>query len=137
MAIIPASASRKFNPGDYKGAPAWFVGRFLSQLNLFVDPVYLALLNGLTFLQNFNAQYYTQLIVAGALPTDNKFSFRSGIKGTPLEIIKAACNIAGNLTLPLSAAVDFSWYFDSGTIFITAVSGLTAGTTYNLTLRVC
>jgi hypothetical protein len=137
MATIPASTSRKFNPADYKGAPQWFIGRFLSQLNLFTDPVYLAFQNGLNFQQNFNAQYFAQLITAGATPASNAFSFKSWITGTPVEVIKAACNVATDLTVPLTAAVDFSWYYSAGTVYITAVSGLTAGTAYRLTLRVC
>lgn len=137
MAILPASTSRKFNPADYKGLPVQFTGRFLSQLNLFTDPVYTALSNGLTFQQNFNAQYYTQILKAGSTPTTNAFSFKSTISGPPIEVIKAACNVADDPIKPISSAVDFSWYHNAGVIFVTAVSGLTSGTTYKLTLRVC
>ena len=136
MAILPASASRKFNPADYKIAEAWFTGRFLSQLNLFTDPVYLALMNGLTFQSNFNCQYYTQILTAGATPDLNAFSFKCTIKGQPIEIVKASCNVASDLTIPITSVIDFSWYFSSETVFITAISGLTSGTVYRLTLRV-
>ena len=136
MANIPASTSRRFNPADYKTAPEWFNGRFLSALNLFTDPVFVALQNGLTFLQNFNAQYFTQQIIAGATPDLNKFSFKQTISGTPLECIVAAINLA-DPTKPITSAVSVSWYSDSGTIFVTAVNGLTSGTTYNLRLRIC
>ena len=136
MGNLPASTSRRFNPADYKTAPDWFNGRFLSQLNLFTDPVYLALLNGLTFGQNFNAQYYTITITAGATAAANAFNFKSTISGQPIEIIKAQCVVAGNLSSPV-APVDFSWYSTGGVVYITSVSGLTAGTVYTLTLRVC
>lgn len=136
MANIPASTSRRFNPADYKTAPDWFAGRFLSALNLFTDPVFLALQNGLTFLQNFNAQYFTQNILAGATPALNKFSFKQTITGQPLECVVAAINLP-DPTQPIVSAVSISWYSDSGTIFVTAVNGLTAGTTYNLRVRVC
>lgn len=136
MANIPASTSRRFNPADYRTAPSWFIGRFLSQLNLFTEPVFEALSNGLTFISNFNAQYFTQQITGGAAPGDNAFSFKSTITGTPLEVVKASCNQAGDLTVGI-APVDFSWYYDSGTIFVTSVSGLTTGTVYNLRVRVC
>lgn len=136
MAQLPASTSRKFSPSDYKSADPWFTGRFLTQLNLFTDPVYLALLNGLTFAQNFNAQYFTQIITAGATPISNAFSFKCGITGQPVEVIKASCNVASDLTIPVTSVIDFSWYFASGTIFITAVSGLTAGVQYRLVLRI-
>ncbi len=137
MANVPASTSRRFSPADYRTAPSWFTGRFLSQLTLFTEPVYLALLNGLTFQQNFNAQYFTQIITGGATPQSNAFSFKSTIGGNPVEVVKAAINLAADLTQPVTSAVDFSWYFSSGVIFVTAVSGLTAGTVYRLVLRVC
>lgn len=135
MANIPASTSRRFNPADYNKAPSWFTGRFLSALNLFTDPVFVALQNGLTFVQNFNAQYYTIIITAGATPGNNAFSFKQSINGSPIECIKASCTVASDPTIPLTTAVDFSWYADSGTVFVTAVSGLTMGTSYKLTVR--
>jgi hypothetical protein len=135
MSNLPASTSRKFAPSDYKTAPAWFTGRFLSQLNLFTDPVYAALSNGLSFFQNFNCQYFTQIITAGAAPTDNKFSFKSTVRGTPFEVILASCNVASDPTIALASVVGFSWYFSAGVIYITAVSGLTASTVYSLTVR--
>jgi hypothetical protein len=136
MASLPSSTSRRFNPADFKTAPDWFNGRFLSQLNLFTDPVYLALLNGLTFSQNFNAFYFTQIITSGATPASNAFSFKNTISGNPIEVIKASCNVVGNLSTPV-CPVDISWYQTGGTIYITAISGLTAGVTYSLVLRIC
>lgn len=136
MSALPASTSRRFNPADYKTAPDWFMGRFLSSLNLFTDPVFVALQNGLTFFENFNSQYFTANIIAGATSDLNKFSFKQTITGTPLECIVAAINLV-DPTKPITSAVSISWYSDSGTIFVTAVNGLTAGTTYNLRVRVC
>lgn len=135
MANLPSSASRRLNPADYKEAPAWFTGRFLSQLNLFTEPVYVALSQGLTFQQNFNAQYFNQTLTAGATPADNKFSFKQTTFGTPLELVIAACNLASDITAPLTAAVGISWYSNSPSIFVTSVSGLTPGVVYNLRLR--
>jgi hypothetical protein len=137
MAQLPASTSRKFNPADYKDAPKWFGGKFLSQLNLFTDPVYAALLSGLTFFQNFNAQYFTQSLTAGANAAANAFSFKSTIAGVPVEVIKASCNLASDPTVAITSAVDFSWYYSAGVVYITAVTGLTSGTAYRLTMRVC
>jgi hypothetical protein len=136
MAQLPASTSRKFNPADYKTAEEWFKGRFLSQLNLFTDPVYTALQNGLTFKQNFNAQYFSQILTAGATADLNAFSFKSSISGIPSEIVIASCNFAADPTIPLLSAVSISWYADAGTNHITAVSGLTAGSVYKIVLRI-
>jgi hypothetical protein len=137
MALIPASASRKFNPADYKIADPWFTGRFLSQLNLFTDPVYLSLQNGLTFQQNFDCQYYNQILTSGATPDLNAFSFKQTMKGSPIELIIASCNVATDLTIPILAVVGLSWYASNGVVFVTAVSGLTAGTNYRLVVRLC
>lgn len=137
MSNLPSSASRRINPADYKDAPPFFTGRFLSQLNLFTEPVYVALSNGITFQQNFNAQYFNQQITSGATPKDNAFSFKQGIFGSPVELIVAACNLASDITTPLNAVVGISWYVNGSTIFVTSVSGLTAGTVYNLRLRLC
>ena len=136
MAQLPASTSRRFSPADYKTSPDWFSGKFLSQLTLFTDPVFVALSNGLTFAQNFNSQYFTAQIIAGATPDLNKFSFQQTISGVPQECIIAAINLP-DPTQPILNAVSLSWYSDSNTIFVTAVCGLTAGTTYNLRVRVC
>ena len=136
MSQLPASTSRRFSPADYKTAPDWFSGRFLSALNLFTDPVFVALQNGITFLQNFNAQYFNQQITAGATPDANKFSFKQTITGNPQECIVASINLI-DPTQPITSAVGISWYSDSGTIFVTAVNGLTSGTIYNLRVRVC
>jgi|SRR5580692_4551973 hypothetical protein len=136
MSALPASVSQRFNPADYKTAPDWFAGRFLSQLNLFVNPIYLLLKNGLNFQSNFNAQYYTITFTAGANAAANTFNFTSTISGNPVEVIKAQCYQTGALSVAL-APVDFSWYATAGVVYVTSVSGLTAGTSYTLVLRVC
>lgn len=136
MSAIPSSLSRKFNPADYKAAPAWFTGRFLSQLNLFTDPVYTALLNGLNFQQNFNAQIYGATIQGAASFTNNMLSFKSTIAGSPIGVTLLSKNVAGNLTTPIISPVDFSWYYNGGTIFITGIAGLTPGVTYTLVFLV-
>lgn len=136
MGQLPSSASRKFNPSDYKTSPDWFQGRFLSQLNLFTDPVYTALLNGLTFQQNFNAQIYVLNITANASFALNTASFQVGIQGQPVGMILINKNFNGNLTAPLISPIDYSWYFSNGSIFITGISGLVPGINYNLTFLV-
>lgn len=136
MATLPSSTSRKFNPADYKNAPVWFTGRFLSQLNLFTDPIYTSLANGLTFQQNFNAQIYTINLTANALYTNNNISFTSTINGTPVGVILLAKNVANNLSTPVISPVEFSWFYNAGAIVITGISGLTPSVTYKLTWMV-
>lgn len=127
---LPASTSRKFNPADYKAAPDWFKGRFLSQLNLFTDPVYTALLNGLSFQQNFNAQFFTAVITGAA---QNSLSFKKTMIGQPVGLVIAQKNIVGALTTPLISPIDFSWYVNAGVVVVTGISGLAPGTNYQIT----
>lgn len=136
MSQLPASTSRRFNPSDYREAPNWFTGRFLSQLTLFTEPVFLALLNGLTFAQNLNSQKYTLQIKGDADFTLNTANFQCTISGTPTGLILVARNVASDPTIPVISPIDFSWYFNAGSIFITGIAGLTPGTTYNLTFLV-
>lgn len=133
MAILPSI--RRFQPGDYKSLPDSFTGRFLSALNLFTDPVYVALDNGLTFSQNFNAQLYTFQVSAGATADLNAIQFKQTIQGKPSALELCAVNIASDPTAPVLDAVSLSWYSNSGTVYVTAIAGLTAGTLYTLTVR--
>ncbi len=135
MANLPASTSRRFNPADYKNAEEWFKGRFLSQLNLFTEPIYLGLQNGLTFQANFAAQYFTQIITAGATPDLNAFSFKQTITVVPVECVVVACNLLSDPTAPIMSAVTISWYVNGGKVFVTAVTGLTSGSVYKTTVR--
>lgn len=130
--------TRKINPGDYRDAPAWFTGRFLNALNNFMDGIWNALNNALTFAQNFNAFYYSKTITAGATAGANAYQFAipPSFQGRPIEVVKASCVVAGAPETNLGAAVDFSWYSAAGVVYVKEVFGLTAGTSYVLTLRI-
>jgi hypothetical protein len=136
VANLPAATSRKFNPADYRTSPQWFNGRFLSQLNLFTDPVYTSLLNGLTFAQNFNAQTYKLSITGAASYIGNTASFKCTISGAPVGMILIAKNVATDLTIPVISPIDFSWYYNAGVIYLTGISGLTPGTSYAMTFLI-
>ncbi len=133
MAALPASTSRKFNPADYKGAPDWFVGRFLSNLNLFTDPVYTSLLNGLTFAKNMNAQIYNLAVTANAsMGVLTTASFTSSISGTPSGLILVGQNYQSDPTIPLASPITFSWYASGTTVNLTGIAGLTPSAKYFL-----
>lgn len=136
MSALPASTSRKFNPADYKGAPDWFTGRFLSNLNLFTDPVFTALQNGLNFQQNFNAQIFAASVQGATLYTSNTLSFQCTIQGQPVGCTLLSKNVANNLSTPIISPVEFSWYYNAGTIAITGIGGLTPGVNYRLVFMV-
>jgi len=130
MASLPVT--RKFNPGDYKSLPDAFTNRFISALNLFTDPVYVALQNGITFQENFNAQIFSFAITGGATAASNAVNFRQLITGFPVGLIKLSCNVSSDPSIPVTSPVDFSWYASGGQVYITAISGLTTGTQYIL-----
>lgn len=131
----PLPSSRRFNPGDYKGMPEIFLGRFLSSLNLFTEPVFAILQKGLNFYENFNAQVYPFQIVGGATASDNILQFKSTVQGRVRALELCSVNESNDPTAPVTNAVGFSWYTDSGNIYITAIAGLTAGTTYTILVR--
>jgi|SRR5581483_4322779 len=131
---MPLPSIRRFYTEDYPTSTDWFK-RFIGQLNLFVDPTYNLLNRGLTFPQNVNAQLYTFTLTAGATSDLNTVRFTSTVAGKPTGLIKVACNLTSNITSPVTSAVDISsWYVNGNQIVITAISGLTAGQTYTLTV---
>lgn len=135
MAAIPTT--RRFNPSDFKGLPDTFTGRFLSQLNLFTDPVWVALNNGLTVQQNMNGFIYSFQVIGAATPAAVKFILPNTFSGRPFAVQLVQANLASDITAPLTNQITInSWYTDSGNVFITAIGGLTSGTTYNLTVLV-
>lgn len=131
MSSLPSV--RRFYNEDYSGSPTWFQ-RFIGTLNLFSDPVYQNLKNGLSFQQNFNAQVYQFTITAGATADLNTIKFTKTIAGQPIGLIIIACNLASSITAPVTSATSLSWYTNGNTIQITAINGLTSGTQYNISV---
>lgn len=130
---MPLPSIHRFYTEDYQGAPSWFQ-RFINTLNLFSDPVYQSLNMGLTFQSNLNAQVYTFTITAGASASANVVNFTKKINGQATGLLKIAANVSSNIATPITSAIDLCWYQDGNTIRITAISGLTSGTTYNITV---
>lgn len=137
MAIPPTI--QKIDPADFKDAPAWFTGRFLNTLNTsFLRYVYNALNQALTFIQNFNAFYNTSTVQGAASAAGNayKFAIPTTFQGNPVEVVVAQCMVAGAPESAIGGAVAVSWYASAGVVYIKEVFGLTAGTSYDLTVRV-
>lgn len=131
MASLPSI--RRFYSEDYPNAPVWFQN-FIRTLNLFADPIYTAVNQNLTFQQNFASQVYTFTLTAGATADKNSIQFTSSLANRTTGLLVMACNVSNNLTTPIVNAVTLSWYTSGKNVFITAISGLTSGTTYTLTV---
>lgn len=129
---MPLPSVHRFYNEDYQGSPSWFQ-KFIGALNLFSDPLYQTVNKGLTFQNNFNAQIYQFTIRAGATADANTSVFTSRIAGKAQGLISVACNESSNIQAPTQGHID-SWYQDGDRIVITSISGLTAGTNYNITV---
>lgn len=132
----PPSVQRLYSD-DYKGAPNWFKLAFLNTLNLFVFPVYNALNKNLTMGQNLNEMPVTFQLTGSATPTNNTISFISPIQGDPIGVNVINVQITGvpTTTYP-TAAVQCFWSFDGTSIQIGAITGLSNGVNYSITVRV-
>ena len=131
---MPLPSVHRFYNEDYQGSPSWFQ-KFIGALNLFSDPLYQTINRGLSFQSNFNAQIYSFQITAGATASDNDVKFTTTVTGKLSGVVTIACNLASNIQAPASGVVN-SWYQNGNQVFITSISGLTAGTIYNLTVLV-
>jgi hypothetical protein len=118
---------------DLKDAPAW-IDRLLYPLNLFFDSVYRGLNHSLTFQENIDSQQISFSLTAGAAALNNTAKFTVDMKNKPTGLLlKSATLVAGNYT-PIGQPVFVEWYYESGFINVTAISGLTVGKVYNFTI---
>lgn len=129
MATLPPI--NRISKEDLRDAPGW-IDRLLYPLNLFFDSVYRSLNRSLTFHDNIDSQEIIFRITAGAAAADNTAQFIVTMKNKPTGLIlKSASRVAGNYT-PIGSPVFVEWYYETGSIKITAISGLTVGVVYDL-----
>lgn len=125
---------------DFQDVPKEFepiLERLLFQLNNFLTTVYDALNKNLSIPDNIIGQYKSFQITAGALASNNTFTFTHTLKVKPTGVtIVAMTQVAGVYT-PITAAFSCSWHLDKNNlIVIDAIPGLTNGQKYNITVRV-
>lgn len=123
---------------DYQGSTDEF-RRFLGQLNLFSDPIYQILNQGVEITANTTEEiYYLQVSDASATATDNTFLFvPKKFVGAPRGIGLGQCLFL-NVSVPtaIGAQVTFDWVWTGSQVSILAIYGLTAGKDYQLSLRI-
>lgn len=119
---------------DYAKAKDWqgALQALISSLNLFMNPVYNILNGGVTFQNLTIPQTYTKVITASATTT---FTFTN-----PL-VIQPSAVLVGNVWTGIpsthpTGAVQAFWHYTGNSIVIDNITGLTAGTTYTITLAV-
>lgn len=120
---------------DLQDAPAW-ISRLLDPINSFMESVYSALDRDLVVGENISGETKLFTIKAGALATDNTFTFTTTSRRTPKHVIPSRVERSESVYTPITAAVSIDWRFDAGQIIISSIVGLTNGETYNITLLV-
>jgi len=132
-------STKRFYSEDYKDAPPWFQ-RFLSQLNLYTEPIYNVLNQAVDFMQNTTGEYYTYVLNnASPTPKTNTFTFTpKKFVGKPNAVIPAQILYASNpaQTTFYLAAPSIDWTWTGSQVKVTAVYGLVPNMTYNITLLI-
>lgn len=131
--------TKRFYSEDYKDAPQWFQ-RFLSQLNLYSEPIYNILNGGVDLTLNTNEEIYTlQVNNASATFDDNVFLFSpKKFVGAPhgVEIGQCLVNSDTGVDTAVGSQVTLDWVWTGSQVKILAIYGLTATVNYTFTLRI-
>jgi hypothetical protein len=118
---------------DIPSAPEWILP-LLYSINQFFDTVYYALNRNLNFTENIDAQWKVFRITAGAAATDNTYSFLITMRNKPRGLSLEQVQEIENTYVPITSPVFISWRVNANQISIDAISGLTSGKTYDLTV---
>lgn len=124
---------------DFKNAPDWFRNEFIRTFNLFSQPVYDILNQGVSIPQNTLEEFYTFTLTSTGVPASDTLSFiPKKFIGRPSGVIMCQClaNVAN--VAAVGNPVTFDWVYGSGgTIQILAIYGLTSTVEYSITVRIC
>lgn len=114
---------------EFKDAPAW-IERLIAWLNTLFEQLASYFNKGITFDSNIRCQIKEFSITAGAAAANNTFSFPCTLKVIPRMLIKGSVvQMSGNYVV-LTSAVEITWRYDSGSIVVSGISGLTNGEIY-------
>jgi hypothetical protein len=132
MAAPPSS--HRITREDLREAPAW-IDRLLRVLNDFMRDVYNALKGTLTIGENVRGEFRTTRVLAGANPEDNTFAFLTTVP-KPRYVGVGQVSQVDDPYSPITAAVYASWRFEDGQVIVNAITGLTNGEVYDITVLV-
>ena len=139
--MAKALPTKRISMEDFRDAPKEIrptLEKLIFILNGFLTATYNALSGNLTIPENINSQFKEFEITAGANADDNVFSFTHTLKTKPIGCAVIHCEeIAGN-TVAITSAVFVSWHLGTATnqIDIDAITGLTNGSKYRITVKV-
>ncbi len=134
MAKLPTQ--RRVSKEDFPDAPSWF-DNFTAIISSFMREVYSALNGNLTFGENVNGMVKKFRITAGAAPENNTFTFTHELKLKPFGVYPCQVTQVTGSYAPITSAVFVSWRLnDGGQIVIDAITGLTNGSIYDITVLV-
>lgn len=137
MPSLPST--KRFYSEDFKDAPDWFQ-QFLSQLNSYSEPMFNILNAGVGVTANTTDEIYIfQVQAAGVNPEDNEAVFEpKKFVGAPNGIVIGQCifNSETGVATAIGNPVTFDWIWTGSQVKILAIYGLTAGSSYTLSLRI-
>jgi hypothetical protein len=124
---------------DFAMAPDWFRQNFIQTFNLFSQPVYNILNQGVSVSENTVEEFYSFTLTSTGVFSKDIFTFTpKKFVGKPNGVILCQCVANTNTVTPIGSAVAFDWVFgNGGTVQIIAIYGLTSGISYTLTVRIC
>ena len=129
---------RRIRMEDLSGAPAW-VPVMLNPLNLFLEQVNTAVNGQLTLGTNTNGMVYSGSFTCPANYAGggfNSFSFQytGAVQPTSCIIGRISNSNGSIITQPTSVQWTYNSNVSPAAVVINYVAGLTAGSTYNITL---
>jgi hypothetical protein len=138
MAKLPSQ--KRVNKEDVKDAPQW-IDAIIIPLNTFMESIYSAVNQNLTFQENIRSQIRTVSFTTSATYTSGAWTninFSSGLRGIKTQgiLVLQILNTSVDNFTPLKQAVTCDWYDNSGTITIYYVTGLANSTTYTMRVLV-
>lgn len=139
--MAQALPTNRISIEDFRDCPKDFrptLTKLIFILNGFLTAVYNALSGNLTVPDNVAGMLKTFDITAGAAAGNNTFTFSHTLKTKPQGCYVIRCEKISGTTVALTSPVWVSWHVGIGTkqINIDAITGLTSGDKYSLTVKV-
>lgn len=139
--MAQALPTNRISIEDFRDCPKDFrptLEKLVFILNGFLTAVYDALSGNLTIPDNVAGMYKTFEITGGAAAANNAFTFAHTLKTKPQGCYVVRAEKISGTTVPITAAVWASWHVGVGTkqIEIDAITGLTTGDKYSITVKV-
>lgn len=114
-------------------APEW-IDKLLYPINLFMQAVYQALNKQLTD-ANTLSQSRTFSLIGDATAANNVYAFQTDYLTTPGEVVLQKVERADGQNAIFTAAPFVSWNYRNGTFNVLAITGLSTGVRYNVSVK--